>query len=795
MIRRVVQYSAVFLVFHFPVQGLLAADSTSAVLTDVSAGDTVSIQQEGAGNPTGDTVVPEEPVSSDDTVRRITETVTAGEATGTSLPAAARVTDSTGTGEVQSLDRMVVSATRTRRRISETPASVSVISRQEIERSPAKDINDLIANKTGVQVRRFVGMGEGVPSDIIMRGIPGALAAARTLILVDGIPTNASGTPFMILNEIPVEIIDNIEIVRGPYSSLYGANAFGGVINVLTKKGDGRPGIGGTFETSYPFSVANSWSDDHPVREAAKLGARQALWNGDLMSGGGGAKWNYLVNGGYRTIGNYMLTDSALVKKTDTSYHIPARNYDYTDLRLFGKFGYRPNERLSIDLHTRYFKSNLGFGYTRYSPDTTDIDIRGEKLIIGPQVGFRVNDNVDLKAVGYIRRVTGFYANEMNRMPVSWLSEANDWQIDLQGIVRPHRSHVVTAGTEFLSNGIRFGDLVNQLNDSIVEKGVTERITNAGAYIQDEWAIGSRFRAVPGIRIDYHTLFGYAVSPKLGISATVSDAVHLRASLGRAFRAPNHTELFMPPLPLKGTITVKSNPDLKPEYIWAADGGIDLLPFTGLKLQCGVFYNYMQDLISQGVDLGATRAYVTHENISSAWSTGVELEAEWRVMRGITLQGSYVFQQSRNESASENAALFKSKLGALAGVTETDIKLDYIPTNKGSIGISMSRSIGPVVLTLSLDELLVGKRTYLNFNDISTTTGGMVMYLNGSIRVNPPLAKLPMYARTDILLRGDFGNHFYAVVALQNCFDARYEESFGTYAPGRLATLKGGFSF
>ncbi len=703
-----------------------------------------------------------------------------------------KATDDTTQAPEQSLDRMVVSATRTRRLMSETPASVTVISRQEIETSPAKDINDLIANKTGVQVRRFVGMGEGVPSDIIMRGIPGALAATRTLILVDGIPTNASGTPFLILNEIPVEIIDNIEIVRGPYSSLYGANAFGGVINVVTKKGDSRPGAGGTFETSYPFSVAASWADEHPIREATRLGAQQALWNGTLTSSGGGEHWHYLVSGGYRRIGNYLLTDSALVKTSDTSYHIPANNYDYGDLRLFGKAGYRLGSRLSVDLHARYFKSDLGFGYTRYSPDTVDINIGGEKFIIGPQLQYRLNDRVDLKAGGYIRRVVGSYVNEMDKKPVSWESKANDWQIDLQGIARLLDQHVVTAGMEFLSNRIAFGDIINKLDSSVIEDGKTARITNAGAYLQDEWAIGSRLRVVPGIRVDYHTVFGYAVSPKLGISTTASDMVHLRASLGRAFRAPNHTELYMPPLPLNDNIRIRSNPELTPEYIWAADCGVDVLPFENLKLQCGVFYNHMRDLIGQGVKLEDLS--VTHENISRAWSTGIELEAQYRITKKITVRGSYVFQQSRNESASENARLFKRQLGDLSGIRETDIQLDYIPAHKGSFGGVVSHVFGPVLLSFSLDELFVGSRSYLNFNEVSLDPGE-VMYLDGKIRINPPLTELPMYARTDINLRGDIGNHFFLTVGMQNCFDARYEESFGTYAPGRLATLKAGVDF
>jgi outer membrane cobalamin receptor len=117
---------------------------------------------------------------------------------------------------VATLDKMVVTATRTRRRMSQTPASVTVISRQEIASSPARDINDLVEDKASVQTNRVVTIGEGVPSSIIMRGIPGSLAASRTLVLVDGIPSNAAGTPFLIVSESPLDAIESVEIVRGP---------------------------------------------------------------------------------------------------------------------------------------------------------------------------------------------------------------------------------------------------------------------------------------------------------------------------------------------------------------------------------------------------------------------------------------------------------------------------------------------------------------------------------------------------------------------------------------------------
>jgi len=787
------------------------SDETVPVNTSESGAGTVDSAQSASLPEPAPTGLPG--ATGDSTVK---EGVTAsGEKTPVSVSDTGAEADSDD--QVQSLDKIVVSATRTRRRISETPASVTIIQQKEIETSAAKDINDLVANKTGVIVRRSVGMGEGVPSDISMRAIPGALAASRTLILVDGIPTNASGTPFLILNEIPVEIIDNIEIVRGPYSSLYGANAFGGVINVTTKNGFGVPTYGALFENSYPFSVLERWRRGERVGKAARSGAQQALWNGELSSSGGNEKINYLVNAGYRAIGNYLLNDSALVKAPGVQYKIPAKNYDYADLRLLGKIGYRFNDRLSAELHTRYFKSDLGFGVTRYSPDTTDIDIFAEKFIVGPKLSWKVSDAADIKAGGYLRLVNGSYMNEMGGKQISWKSHSADWQLDLQGIIRPVEGHVLTVGSEFLSNGITFGDLVNKLNDSIVSSGVYDRISNAGAYVQDEISLFGLLRLVPGVRMDYHTVFGAAFSPKLGISAAVNQFLHLRGSAGRAFRAPNHAELFMPPIPLRDSIPLMSNPDLKPEYIWAYDIGADVVPVKNMKFQIGGFYNNMRDLIGQGIVITRLKLdlpdmeydyFITHQNISRAWSAGVEFDGEWSVVREVTLKAGYVYERSHNESASAMAEYFK-KIGS---DRPTDIELDYIPRHKGSAGLRLSRTFNKAKVFFTFDEMIVGTRHYLNFIQLRTgsdasdldlsdmlkridpVTKELVNPRDYKVKISPPYEKLPTYLRTDLLLRCDVGR-FFGTVSVQNLFNADYEESFGTLAPGRLATIKIGAQF
>jgi outer membrane cobalamin receptor len=202
------------------------------------------------------------------------------------IPGRTGAADTTATvadSSVKVLDKMTVTATRTNRRLSEIPASVSVIDKKDLELSTASNADDLIRNQPGVLVRRNVGMGEGIPGSIDIRGVPGAYAATRVLILVDGIPTNLSGAPFLIMNEVPLDAVERVEIVRGPFSSLYGANAFGGVISIFTRDENGKPRIRGNL-------VGGDWGH----------------WEANAWSGGEIGKFGYKVMGQTRSMYNYF---------------------------------------------------------------------------------------------------------------------------------------------------------------------------------------------------------------------------------------------------------------------------------------------------------------------------------------------------------------------------------------------------------------------------------------------------------------------------------------------------------
>ncbi len=181
------------------------------------------------------------------------------------------------------------------------------------------------------------------------------------------------------------------------------------------------------------------------------------------------------------------------------------------------------------------------------------------------------------------------------------------------------------AGIELLRNGADFGPASNPANGEILPESYATKkaIFNSAGYVQDEIKLFDRLNIVPVARVDYQTEFGAAFSPKLGVSYKIFDQLRFRTSAGRAFRAPSLAELGLD-IKVNPTLHLIPNPDLKPEYIWGYDAGFDITPTQSLVLKIGPYYNSMENLIGEAVDLGV--GSVTYRNISAAWSEGIEGE-------------------------------------------------------------------------------------------------------------------------------------------------------------------------
>lgn len=702
---------------------------------------------------------------------------------------------------IANLDKMVITATRTKRLMSQTPASVSVISQDEIEISPAKNIDDLIMSETGVQVKRVAGMGEGIPSDVIIRGIPMSFGSSRTLIMVDGIPTNASGTPFLILNEIPLAAIKGVEIVRGPFSCLYGANAFGGAVHVLTQKGYGKPGLEGYFETSYPFTVLHKYSvNERSISTSLKESSKETYWNVGGISSGGNEKAHYLVSAGYRTIGNYLLKDYVISKGPNETTHLKNENYDYRDIRFFGKCGVTLGERGEFELHTRFFDSDLGNGKTRnIKPDSTDRVIKGTKFVVGPVAEFALNQNINLQCKAYYRTLIGEFWNEEPSgsvyVPGYWKSQQHDWQVESQGIFNIGKSQIVTTGIEYLGNYIHFGGKTNAATDSVIHgsDSTDEMITNSALYIQDEISLFNKLNIVPALRWDYQSDFGSALSPKFGVSCKILDWLRIRSSVGRAFRAPTLSELYMPALAINEKFILIPNPDLTPEYIWALDGAVEIVPISTMKSQVGFFYNTMKDLIGQGPDISNfPNVGVTHFNISDAWSKGIELEVQWQAIGWLFIYANFVFQKSYDEYANKVIFdIFKKD-------DYEEATLDYVPQVTSDFGMRFKKDFGNFLFNASISESFVGERNYLDLTSVVIDPNEpweTIQIIDDIVYVLPNQMPLDPYWRTDIGLKLTYKKFVSFTVNVQNLFDAEFEESGGNLAPGRFASIKIGCKF
>ncbi|HLV32534.1 MAG TPA: TonB-dependent receptor [Chitinispirillaceae bacterium] len=673
------------------------------------------------------------------------------------------------------LQKMVVTATKTSRKTSELPVNVTIISKEMISSSPAKNIDDLLQYEAGVQVKRAVGMGEGVPMDIIMRGIPGTAASARTLILVDGIPTNVSGTPFLILNEIPIEAVERIEVVRGPFSSLYGANAFGGVINIITETGDGKPYFKITGQSSFPFtSLYNYRNKIYSGKEFWKDNLYKSFWDLNALVTGGNEKFDYLLDGSARTIGNYFLRDSALVRKGRTKSNKSIENHDYRDYRLFFKGGYRFNDNLGLRFHVRFFDSELGFGKTGTLPEADEIT-KGQKFLTGAFFDYYPVEKIQLKAGGFFRKVNGEYLNETDKTPSEWGVESDDWQLEGNASFHFSRKNILTTGFDYLRNSIDFGAPQDRITSKKFPGTSTcqKTINNAGFYIQDEISFGL-IGVIPAIRFDYHSLYKTAVSPKLGLTATLFDNLTLRTSAGRAFRAPSTTELFMPDLEI-GPTKLRSNKNLDPEYVTSFDAGAQLLVVKNITLKSDFFYNDLKDLISfsllipdleniTGIDELKDSLRVTHVNMDKAFSWGFENSIKWNPIQDLSTECNYTYTKSENLS--------------------TRRPLEYIPEHKLNFLLQWNRKLGSGIVKTTVQEGYAGKRGCYDWNSSKLNLSS-----SSSTAFKTPYIELPSYWRTDLAVSYLIGRYEFLLTA-QNLFDASYEESFGTYASGRFMALK-----
>ncbi|SXC93980.1 catecholate siderophore receptor CirA [Klebsiella quasipneumoniae] len=418
-------------------------------------------------------------------------------------------------------ETLVVTASATEQSVKDAPASISVITQQDLQRKPVQNLKDVLRDVPGVQLTNEGDNRKGVS----IRG----LSSSYTLILVDGKRVNSRNAVFrhndFDLNWIPVDAIERIEVVRGPMSSLYGSDALGGVVNIITKK------------------IGQKWtgtlSADTTIQEHRDRGD---TWNGQFFTSGP------LIDGvlGMKAYGSLAKRAKDDPQSSSNATGETPRIEGFTSRDGNVEFAWTPNDNHDF---------TAGYGFDRQDRDSDSLDrnrLERENYSLSHNGRWEMG-NSELK----------FYGEKVdNKNPGqngTITSESN--AIDGKYVLPLDMiNQLVTFGGEWRHDKLK--DPVN-----LSSGGQSTSASQYALFIEDEWRIIEPLALTTGIRMDDHQTYGDHWSPRAYLVYNATDTVTIKGGWATAFKAPSLLQLNpdWTTNSCRGSCSIIGNPDLKPE--------------------------------------------------------------------------------------------------------------------------------------------------------------------------------------------------------------------------------------
>jgi len=506
---------------------------------------------------------------------------------------------------------IVVTATRLETPAKEIASSVTVITRERLEQSKKATVIEALQEVLGVS--------------IVQNGPPGAAASVflrganseHTLILMDGVELNDPISPSRSfdLAHLTLDNIERIEILRGPQSTLYGSDALGGVVNIITKKGQGKP----KFSLS---SVAGSY--------------------GTIITSAG-------INGStermqYSLGTSYFRSDG--FSAASANYEGNEEKDGYRNLTIWGRLGFRLSDNLDVDLILRTLNTQIDIDNAGGAQGDDPNNVQDyNALFIKTQIrNLMLNNRWELKLglslVDYDRQ----HENPTDEAHLldsdNGFFKSKLFKIDWQNNLFLHETNTFTLGidyqqeqgeSEYNSDGI-WGPF-----SSIFP---SRRAHVTGFYLQDQIRLANRFFATLGLRLDDHSQFGssvtYRLAPAFFIEATQTK---FRATYGTAFKSPSLYQLYAPGTFL-GPI---GNAELNPEKSIGWDIGVEQQLLGGkVLLAVTYFYNDYKDLINFDFLQG-------YMNIGKAESKGTEILIRAHPFDDMSFKATYTRTEAKDK--------------------------------------------------------------------------------------------------------------------------------------------------
>ncbi len=647
------------------------------------------------------------------------------------------------------LDEIEVTATKTPRTLSSVPGRVDVLSAETMNHIPATGIVDKLATVSGVNTRNSFGPITMRPR-VTVRGLSGD-EQSRTLVLVDGVPVNSSDTGGVNWHSINSSNVEQVEVFKGPGSSLYGSNAMGGIINVVTR----------TPQEPFSASAGLSYGTFSTFQSHLNVSSRITERLDVQLHG------FYTESDGYNTI-------------PDTARSLPEHQYRVPRYVEEGGINasatYAVNDLFKISAGYDLFLNKRGEGVEIEAPDGMyrNFDMNRVRFgIRGEQDDFRYHLNMFFQREDYFRVNERMRGDRYERFDVD--SYRDDMGITLDLFQDVGANHTLTAGLETKVGAVDGGDFYRTSPDEIVNRGSMRFVAG---YLQDEISLlDEQFHIQLGLRYDHVRFYdGFFEARGDGVTdfatyngaletnswSTLSPRTALRynpnrmisgyVSYARGFRAS-----ILDDLTRSGWMWIGpkvANPNLGPEKLDNYEAGFDYRPQWRWMISPTFYYARGHDFlyyVETGDLLWGTRPVYRRENVSSVGIAGSEWDIRFVASAQLTLSANYTWHHAQIRSFPGRDVLEGNRL-------------TYTPEHQAG--------------------------GTLQWQSRWADIGFSMLYKSSQYADDQNMTELSPYVTFDIMVSRRFFDSLTATFEVMDMFDNRHMETLFHQSPGRFFNVK-----
>jgi len=540
--------------------------------------------------------------------------------------------------DITSLEQIVLTATRTARHLSSLPIAADIVTAEEIKKTNSVRLSDLLSEQTGlITIPDFDG-GEGIQ----LQGMD----SQYILILIDGVPLVGRKAGTLDIGRITTGNIKQIEIIKGASSSLYGSDALGGVINIITQ----------THESGFQASVEHRIASFNNQNSTSNINFKKNRLGVDLF-------FNRFSSDGYDLIPD----DGAQTIEPFLNHTGTVRfTYDFSKMLKASAYGRIYDEQ-------QYLPAALTLQYT----DVIQVDTLKE---------YNFNLKVDWKLNPKWKTEFDLYATRYTlNSPLDSHDGSSITGGDFdQRLIRPEVRAIFTPNKR---NTLMAGIGYNQ--ETVVREAFVENpeFDSQYFYLQHDSYLFEGFNVIAGFRYDTHSLYNSQLSPKLAMRYQLTDELAIKGSVGYGFKAPDFRQLYLNysnrtigysvigvsgvkdrlnQLVTQGQLTTDSagrinqiieefSEPLGAENSVAYNLGLSYRPSSSFKVSLNLFRNDINDLIETLPIARLTNGQnvFSYKNLDQVFTQGVEGNFKWSLFDGISIQGGYQLLYTADKSAEE----------------------------------------------------------------------------------------------------------------------------------------------